>query len=129
MNKKTVIPFLAATVLGSAILGINLYSSAASNHTQSKSIEVSGHETNDDNLAELQAKAKLTSDEAKAIALKKVAGTVEKSEIEDEDGVVVYGFEIQAKNGEVKDVKVNAQSGKVIKVESDNQENGQEQND
>ena len=67
--------------------------------------------------------------EAKAIALKKVAGTVEKSEIEDEDGVVVYGFEIQAKNGEVKDVKVNAQSGKVLKVESDNQENGQEQND
>ena len=65
MNKKTVIPFLAATVLGSAILGTNLYSSAASNHTQSKSIEVSGHETNDDNLAELQAKAKLTSDEPK----------------------------------------------------------------
>ena len=85
-------------------------------------------EENDDNIADLQAKAKLTSDEAQAIALKEVPGTVNKSELEDEDGVVVYGFEIQTTSG-VQDVKIDAATGKVVKVEADNEDEGQEGNE
>ena len=83
--------------------------------------KVKKDEENDDNIAELQAKAKLTSDEAQAIALKEVPGTVIESELEDEDGVVVYGFEIQSTNG-VQDVKIDAATGKVVKVEADNED-------
>jgi uncharacterized membrane protein YkoI len=86
-------------------------------------------EENDDNIADLQAKAKLTSDEAQVIALKEVPGTVNKSELEDEDGVVVYGFEVKTASGDVKDVKVDAASGKIVKVEADNEDEGQEDNE
>ncbi len=127
MDKRIIIPILAAVVIGSAIIGTNLGSSASANSNHSKIMKVSNHETNDNHLTALHSKTKITQDKAKAIALEKVPGTVKKSELEDEDGVVVYSIEVQTVKGEVREVKVNAHSGKVLKVESNNHENGQEE--
>ncbi|MFT9816119.1 PepSY domain-containing protein [Lysinibacillus sp. NPDC056185] len=128
MIKKLMIPVLAATFIGGAFAGNFVITSA---FASSDKVETSQVETekDDDNIAELQAKAKLSIEKAQEIALDNVTGTVQKSELEDEDGVVVYGFEIKTSSGDVKDVKIDAASGKVVKVEAENEDDGAEEND
>jgi len=62
--------------------------------------------------------AKITSDQANQAALVEVPGTVVKTELENENGNVVYGVEIDTGDG-IKDVKVDAGNGKVLNVEAD----------
>ena len=66
--------------------------------------------------------AKITEEAATKTALEKVPGTVKAVEVEDENGTIVYGFEIVAKDGSQQEVKIDAQTGKVAKVEADNEE-------
>ncbi|WP_391207109.1 PepSY domain-containing protein [Psychrobacillus sp. L4] len=128
MKKKMIIPALAATLIGGAVAGNSLFSTAFASGKAPVTNQVEDQK-DDDNIAELQAKAKLTLDEAQVIALNKVAGTVKDSELEDEDGVVVYSFEIKTTAGDVNDVKVNAENGEIVKVENDakDEENGTEE--
>jgi uncharacterized membrane protein YkoI len=62
-------------------------------------------------------------EEAKAIALAKVNGTVTKVENEMEHGRLEYKFEIQSSQGEV-DVRVDAQTGAITRVKYDNRNHG-----
>ncbi|MFF2753224.1 PepSY domain-containing protein [Psychrobacillus sp. NPDC058041] len=117
MNKKIIIPALAATLIGGAVAGNSLFSTAFASGKTPATNQVEDQK-DDDNIAVLQAKAKLTLDEAQVIALHKVSGTVKDSELEDEDGVVVYSFEIKTKAGDVSDVKVNAEDGNIVKIEN-----------
>ncbi len=104
---------------------------------QENSQEASDKEVNDDqevndnqDQVTLAKQAKITEAESKTIALKQVPGTVTDVELEDEDGTVVYGVEVQAKDGNKQDVKVNAQTGKIVKVDNgDENGKGKEQND
>jgi uncharacterized membrane protein YkoI len=74
--------------------------------------------------ANLQKAAKITQQQASDAALKQVSGTVKKVELEDENGVVVYGVQIVDANGKSFDVKVDAATGNVTKADSgDNNEN------
>ena len=92
--------------------------------------EEQGEEENDDlSQAELAKQAKITEEAATKIALEKVPGTVNEVELEDEDGTIVYGFEIVSTDGTQQDVKVDAQTGKIVKVEADDDENGEEQDE
>jgi uncharacterized membrane protein YkoI len=68
----------------------------------------------------LQKAAKITQQQASDAALKQVSGTVKKVELQDENGVVVYGVQIVDANGKSFDVKVDATTGNVTKAESDN---------
>jgi uncharacterized membrane protein YkoI len=95
-----------------------------------------GNEENDDEendpqeQAALAKQAKITEAQSKDIALKEVPGTVNDVELEDEDGTIVYGVEVIAKDGTQHDVKIDAKTGKVVKVELDDEdENGKEEND
>lgn len=130
MKKKLIIPVLAATLIGGAVVGNSVISTAFASNSAPATNQAEDQK-DDDNITGLQAKAKLTVDEAQVIALNKVAGTVNESELEDEDGVVVYGFEIQTASGEVNDVKVNAINGDIVKVENDanDDENGTEESE
>lgn len=82
--------------------------------------ETAGNDT--ENQAEnaesshLQSLAKITPEQATSAALAQVSGTVKKVELENEDGNVVYGIEIQNADGG-HDVKVDAGNGKVLQVE------------
>jgi len=67
--------------------------------------------------------AKITSDQAKAAALAVHPGTVTKVELENEDGKAVYGVCIAAKDGNKYDVKVDANSGQVLKSDSADEDN------
>jgi uncharacterized membrane protein YkoI len=62
--------------------------------------------------------ATITADQAAQSALAANPGTVIKTALEDENGNVVYGVEIQTANGRV-DVKVDAGTGKVLHTEHD----------
>ncbi len=64
-------------------------------------------------------KAKITEAQAKEAALKAKPGKVTEVELEKEDGVVVYSVDITATDGKMFDVAVNANTGKVLKVEAE----------
>ncbi len=68
--------------------------------------------------------AKLSMDEARAIALKEVPGTVVEEELEKEKGIWIYTFEIRssAEEGVVKEVNIDADNGKVVSIEIENED-------
>ncbi len=68
--------------------------------------------------AALQAAAKITPEQAKQAALAARPGTVNKVELDNENGSVVYSVEITA-NGAMTDVKVDAGNAKVLAQQSD----------
>jgi len=70
--------------------------------------------------ANLANDAKITQQQSIYIATKEVAGTVLKSALEDEDGVVAYNVVIKDSNGQDNEVKVDAKTGSIIKIERDN---------
>ncbi|RBP64390.1 putative membrane protein YkoI [Alkalibaculum bacchi] len=116
-KNKVLIPILATTILVGGGLGI-----AYATNPQDKPISVA--------IEENQTKqVKLTEKGATKIALEKVPGTIKEVELEDEDGTIVYEFEILSTDGTQKDVKVDAQTGKVIKLEADNEENEEEKDE
>ncbi len=65
----------------------------------------------------LVAKAKISEDSARAIALKRVPGTLHSTELERERGRLMYDFKIQ-RNGRkgTTEVEVNAMTGRIIAV-------------
>lgn len=73
----------------------------------------------------LASQATITMEQAQAVALQKVAGEVLKSELEDEDGRIVYGFEIRDASGQTFDVKVDAKTGAFVKMSADDEEKGE----
>jgi uncharacterized membrane protein YkoI len=122
LKKKLVVPILAFTLIGCVVAGTSVLNQAsAASHGSSEHADAPDKE----NINNLKKEAKLSSNEAEAIAVKAVPGTVKDSELEDEDGTVVYGVEVHTADGKVKDVKVDAKTGKVVKVDQDGQdENG-----
>jgi uncharacterized membrane protein YkoI len=71
-----------------------------------------------DEQKQLQSQAKITVEQSKTTALQKVAGTVQSVTLEDEDNVVVYNVQVKDNAGKIQEVKVDAQTGVVIKVDS-----------
>ena len=121
--KKVIIPALAATVLAGGGFSIVNAASLQDKPTQAQ-------EANEDqSQAELVKQAKITEAAATKTALEKVPGTVKAVEVEDENGTIVYGFEIVAKDGSQQEVKIDAQTGKVVKVELEDDKNEVEEND
>ncbi len=72
--------------------------------------------------AALAGQATVPKEQAQATALQQVAGKIVKSELEDEDGKIVYGFEIRDGNGKVFDVKIDAKTGAFVKASSEDDE-------
>ena len=75
--------------------------------------------------ARLQSSAKITPGQAKSAALAQVSGTVRTVELENEGGSLVYGVEIKTADGSVREVKVDAGSGQILRAESDAENDGE----
>lgn len=100
----------------------------ASSPNASKAVAVEqSKEADEQELTAANTKTAITEEQAKQIALDSVkGGTFIAIELEDEDGVIVYGVEIQSGKN-VNDVKVAANTGTVLKSDQDNdkkEENG-----
>lgn len=79
--------------------------------------------------AKLAGQATASKEQAQAIALQNVAGEVIKSELEDEDGAVLWNFEILKSDGKVTEAKVDAKTGKFVKAENDDDDEKGEKNE
>ena len=74
------------------------------------------------NQKQLAKEAKITMKEARATALKEVpGGKIKEAELERENGQLIYSFDISTKAG-IKEVQVDALTGKVVKVETETKE-------
>lgn len=120
MKKKFIVPALAAAIVGGGVAGslLNTSAFATSNDSNGNKVEV----TDKQEQQQLAKEATITKDEAISAALKEVAGKAVDTELEDEDGTVVYGVEVTDEQGKKQDVKVDAKTGKVLKVEADDEE-------
>jgi hypothetical protein len=69
----------------------------------------------------LEAKAKISKDEAKKIALAKVPkGKIKEGELEEEGGKLIWSFDIKTKGSkELTEVHVDAMTGEVVSVEKE----------
>lgn len=112
MNKKFLAISMAITL--SALVGVTTASALSSKNNTSHTVK--------------QA-VRITAAQATAAALSAQPGTTGKTELEDEDGKVVYGVEVTAANGTKYDVKVDANTGKVLKIEADEEGKDEEKED
>lgn len=97
--------------------------------------EDQGNEANDTNEGEdqgneaaeskqLQSLARIDQTTAEQAALEAVPGTVKDTELENENGFVVYGVEIAGNDGKTYDVKVDAGNAKVLQQEVEGTDEG-----
>jgi uncharacterized membrane protein YkoI len=71
--------------------------------------------------ADLQKEAKITMAKAREIALTKVkGGKIESGEIERENGKLIYSFDIKTSKPGITEVNVNAMTGKIVDVHTEN---------
>jgi N-methylhydantoinase A/oxoprolinase/acetone carboxylase beta subunit len=71
--------------------------------------------------AALKKDAKISVEEARATALKKVPGEIQEEELERENGKLVYSFDIRATGQkDITEVQVSAIDGSVVSVEKEN---------
>ncbi len=70
--------------------------------------------------AAMQKEAKITMDQAKAIALKKAPGKVESGELEREHGKLIYSFDIRTSKRGMTEVNVDAITSKIVAVQHEN---------
>jgi uncharacterized membrane protein YkoI len=73
----------------------------------------------DENEGDLAQIATITTDEARAAAVNATGGTAGDTELENEDGNVVYGVEITLPDGTMLDVKVDAGNATILAQEPD----------
>ncbi len=79
----------------------------------------------DENLSsEDKKQAKISMDEARAIALKRVSGKVIDEELEKEKGRLQYAFDIKTADGKIFDVEIDAITGEVLQAKEDGDEDG-----
>jgi uncharacterized membrane protein YkoI len=70
--------------------------------------------------AKLQKEAKISVEEARATALKRVPGEIREEELEKEHGKLVYSYDIRATGQkDITEVQVNAIDGTIVSVEKE----------
>lgn len=84
----------------------------------------------DEKVSPEEAKqAKISMEEAKSIALKRIDGSILEEELEKENGRLQYAFDIRAANGKVFDVEIDAMTGEVLQAEEETDEDGDNEDD
>lgn len=130
MRKTWLIPTLAAVVISGSSIGLTTAHAASTTSKQKvvqSKVTSENSEAKDVNESATLAKtAKINQAQAKATATQKVSGTVQNIQLENENGKGVYNVQVKTSNNKTVGVKVDDQTGKVVKVENnnDNQENG-----
>ena len=118
---KTMIWFFVMAL----VLGIGIFSMPQSVNAQTDKCSKANQKENDDKdddekLSPDDAKkVKITMAEARAIALRRVAGTVIEEELEKEKNRLQYAFDICDGNGKIWDVEIDAVTGDVLQAAED----------
>ncbi|CAN5455509.1 hypothetical protein BH10ACI1_BH10ACI1_33580 [soil metagenome] len=70
-------------------------------------------------IASVSAQTKIGMKRAKQIALARVQGKIKSSELERENGKLIYSFDIRNTKGGITEVNIDAYTGKVIEVKNE----------
>lgn len=135
MRKKWIVLALGAALVGSGVAaslysGTNAFAAGANSNgaaspapqslvQQKEEAEKSTPQQEANEAASLVKEVTVSQDQAVRSALAKVPGTVVKSQLDDENGLVVYSIEVKKQDGTSVDVKVDGKTGQVVKTESD----------
>lgn len=127
IGTKLLASVLALGVIGGGAVGTNLVKPASA---VGQEVKANKEKQDPNEQAKLQREATITQEQAtNSVSQKYTDGTVKEVELEDEDGSVVYGVHVVAKDGKSYDVKVDAKTGKIMKSEdesNDEKDNGKE---
>ncbi|MDY6823264.1 MAG: PepSY domain-containing protein [Thermodesulfobacteriota bacterium] len=102
-----------ALVVGIAVAGVS-FADSDDNEIRNGTIRIEQQSE-----FEFPSIAKISMDQAIQQALASVQGQVLKTELEDENGFLVYGVEVVTADKAIVDVKVDAGSGKMLAMERD----------
>ena len=102
-------------ILGISLLVISLFFTHA-NHANANATPVQNGtiQLGQQTRAEFPALARITLDLAVSNALKAVPGKVLQTELENENGYLVYGIDVVTQGQSIVDVKVDAGSGQIL---------------
>lgn len=120
---QTLIAFAVASVLGggavAALAGEAKTDSKASQDTQYASEVKNGSiRIKDDNEQAMVAKARITAGEAGQIATKAYSGKVTESQLDEENGYLIWEVEVMDTHGKETEVKIDAGDGRILAVET-----------
>lgn len=124
MKKRYLVIALTLAVLGGGVAGSLLNTSAYASSSNNK-VEMSEKQEQQ----KLEKEAVLSKEEALTAALKEVKGKAANVELEDENGTVVYGVKVIDEQGKKHDVKVDAKTGKFLKIENDDEDDSESDNE
>jgi uncharacterized membrane protein YkoI len=118
-TKKTLLGVFILALIAATLIGVTALNSG--NNLSSKQIGIKDNSDKED-IIPSDFSAKITLEQAQAIALSNVVGsTLKEGQLEDEDGNIVYNIDVIKDNAEF-EVKINPDDGSVIKIESDNED-------
>jgi len=114
--KKKWIAISGALVVGIAAIGVSF--------ADSDDIEIRNGTIRIEKQSEVEfpSIAKISMDQAVKQALASVQGQVLKTELEDENGFLVYGVEVVTADKDIMGVKVDAGTGEVLAVDKEDHE-------
>ncbi len=128
--EKKILVFLIATALIAGIIGVQAFTSGVRDKSFNK--ESSIHIDDSKEISDLEESsqlaylAKITKEQAEAIALKSVSGVIKGSQLENDNGDVVYTIDII--NGSVEtEVRIDAGNGNILNIEKDNNSDAQQE--
>lgn len=122
-KRSTVWLFVIACVMGISILSLP-HAANAQDKKDKKTTQQKGDDKDEKEKISRKDKKKvrITMEQAKEIALKRVPGTITEQDLEKEKGRLQYAFDIKDANGKVWDVEIDAITGDILKAEEDNGE-------
>lgn len=123
MNKKILVPVLAITVIAGGVGG-SILNSPVSAEIPNNNSKTEVSEDQDQN--QLAKEATISEKEAISAALKEVPGKATETELSNENGTLVYSVEVVDEKGAKQEVGIDAKNGKLLKVEADNEDEGEE---
>ncbi len=124
--EKTVLVVLVGLVLLVGVIGVTALATGNNSslkQVSSVSIDDSQELPDSQESAQLNSLAKITKEQANQIALNNVQGTIKDSELENEDGSVVYNVDVVKDNVET-EVKIDAGNGNVLSITKEDKDDG-----
>lgn len=118
--------------LGTMLVGLGVAALVVGGANASQQVTVGGQQiTIDEESSGLLARAAVTPEAASILALATVpGGTITKAEIEDEDGVLLYSFELKVEGQKgIRTVEIDATTGAVLAQENEDEDDDEDENE
>lgn len=122
--------FVVALGLGISVLSLPQTANAQTDKDKKEKRQEREDDDKDDDeklTSSDKKKAKITLEEARTIALKRVSGTVVEEELEKEKGRLQYAFDIRDSSGKIWDVEIDAITGEVLQAAEDDEDGDSDQ--